>query len=64
MIILYTIGLVALILISCIIGVAYGYSQGYEDCMLERMTKKQRTNYLANKAIMTSIAEKLSLIHI
>lgn len=58
MIIIYTLGLVALILISSVIGVAYGYGQGYEDCLLERMTKKQKANYLANKQIMNSIAEK------
>ena len=51
-------GLASLILISSIVGVAYGYGKGYEDAMLEGMTEKQKNKYWKNKIIQESFNKK------
>ena len=41
-----------------IMGMAVGYGSGYETSMMEHMTDEQKENYLLNKSIMNSIADK------
>lgn len=53
--IIQIIGVVGLIIISSLMGVAYGYGQGYEDALLEGMSKKKRQKYLEQKEILKQI---------
>ncbi len=51
MIITYIVVVIVCIFVSGMIGVAFGYSQGYEDRMLETMSKKQKADYLIKKQL-------------
>lgn len=52
MIILIVAFSIALMLASCVFGMAVGYGQGYEDHMFERMSKKKKNEYFLKKEIM------------
>ncbi len=61
MIVLYIIGVTSMMFVSVIIGVAHGYGQGYEDCMLDNMTEKQKEKYLQNKLLLKQWQNKSNI---